>query len=179
MSQDFEKLDKEMMEKMKNLREQKMPEGLLWNFGAQVERKILARQARPTGMGLGWASLFAAGLAFLLFGVAVWKLLPARPRVVPVPVTASVTSIPAVSAPVILRPKAEESTRDILRSAPAEIVNEIEALKEIGVWTDEDEEKIGIALEETFDELELAFEDNTVIPAEAGISDHGSSLSRG
>ena len=152
MNGEFEQMDKEMMETLQGVRDQKMPEGLLKDFSAGVERKIRERNVRPAGIGagFGWASALALGLVLLVLGAVIWKLLPAkRPIVVPV--------------------KSASPTYVIMRSpgSPSEIVNEIEALKELGVWTDEDEEKLGIALEETFSELELAFDDNSQIPGPA------------
>ncbi len=177
MNHEFEKMDAEMMETFKRARNQEIPEGLLKNFSASVERKILERHVRPSRLGVGWAGLAVLGFAFLIFGAVLWRLLPAtRPAPVQVPVQA-VNSV-------ILRPEAEES-REILRSAQddkrraqddkqriqnddsTEILSDIEALKELGVWTEEDEEKLGILAEERFSELELAFEDNSQFPGSA------------
>ena len=163
MSQDFEKMDKEMMEALKELRGQKIPEGLLKDFSAGVEQKIRDRNVRPLGAGLGWTSFLALGVAFLVFGIVIWKLLPSRPRVIPIPARSAAES-PAVFSTRATAPAAEKFSAPL---AEAEISSEIEALRELGVWTDEDEQKLGIALEETFDELELAFEDNNQIPGQA------------
>ncbi len=188
MSDESEKLDKEMMRALKETRAQKMPEGLLKGFSEGVLKEIQDQGLRPAapGAGFGWASAGALVFAFLIFGAVIWKLLPVNK--------------PETAVSVILRPEADPKgllrgeSREILRFAQddkqkakipgpvtisgagtsskallneTEILNEIQALKELGVWTEEDEEKMGITLEETFSELELAFEDNSQIPAPA------------
>ena len=102
-----------------------------------------------------------------------------RPRGVPVQAANSAILKPKADPEGLLR----RESREILRSAQddkqgalndgappvteAEILSDIEALKELGVWTEEDEEKLGILAEERFSELELAFEDNSQFPGSA------------
>ena len=162
MNREFEKMDSEMMEIFKPARNQAMPEGLLKNFSARVESKILKGNIRA---GLGGGGLAAWGFAFFILAVVLWRVLPAQgPAAVPVPVI--VLESPALRVP----PGAKQSPVPHDVSAPAtetEILSDIEALKELGVWTEEDEEKIGILAEERFSELELAFEDNSQFPGPA------------
>lgn len=164
MNGDFEEVDREMMAALKGMRDQKMPEGLLKDFSAGVERKILERKIRPAGSGAGWVGVFVFCFAFLIFGVVLWKLFPvSKPQVIPVPVTVTMTaSVPGAS-----KPEGGIPGKIKMPLNEAEITSEIEALRELGVWTEEDEEKLGIVMEETLSELELAFEDNTQIAPQA------------
>ena len=159
MADPFEKLDKEMMEALQEVRHQKIPEGLLRNFSTEVQRKIQERNIRPAGIGLGLGIWVILALAFLTFGMVIWKLLPPAPKPKVVPILMPVSQIPAAATPSSSAPPSKITPAPLTES---EIISEIEALKELGVWTEEDEAKLGITLEETFSELELALEDNSL-----------------
>ena len=127
MSEDFEKLDPSFMEEFKGLREKKPSPETLKNFKASVEAKILERQheKRHQNAWLRWSiPVFAPALGALLFFV--WANFPklssdSRGTARRAP---TMVSIPIVLSSV---------------SNVTDLTDEITALEELGVWTDEDE----------------------------------------
>lgn len=146
----FEKLDRDLMKGLKNLREKKVPDEIRKNFRRSVEER-LRHTARPMGFfgaAAGWPLLMlAAGLALCW-----WYLRPAQIQPAGVqPKTPGV--IETVAAP---------PAGPLLEKQPAlpaitesNIVEEIEVFKELGAWTDEDEKEIGIPADRIFEELEV------------------------
>ena len=128
----FEKLDKQFMEGMKPLREEKVPEHLLKGFKDAVWEKARAQRtpapaprARRVGVPL-WAPVFAV----LVLGVALVLKIPSQGQ------------LPAVTPTVYLA-----------QADPADVSEEVAALRELGVWTEEDELASGVE-ELSTDELE-------------------------
>lgn len=137
MNDQFEKLDQEFMQKTKSLREKKIAPAILSGFAASVERTIRNRDAerqvvvRPAKRFIfAWAG--APVLAVMLIGVAVVLRLP----------SAEVLQLASVPSNAAL------NTSD-------EISEDIAVLRELGVWTDEDDNTIGVGSEASLEELEL------------------------
>lgn len=156
MIESFEKMDKEFLDGLKNIREKKVPDTVRQNFKQSVERRIMSA-GRPAGFGFSFAMLpvfvLAAGVALCWF-----YLRPNRP--VPVNVEIKQESAP-IQTPALVLKTVPEAPVKIQPNAPkleeiteSNLVAELEALKELGVWTEQDEEEIGIPADLIFEELE-------------------------
>ncbi len=184
MNDDFIKLDEWMLEATRREREGRVPEKDLLGFQEGVMRKIMERQRRGFGfpsMGLAMVSVFSLAV---IFGAVVYlNRMPSKKE------TPVVSSAPApVAAPVIKKvilpvanvipnipvtvPEVKVSGPSVSVSQPSllsesEIMEEIEALKELGAWTEEDEERAGIPVEVSFADLDMApdFDQSTPAPA--------------
>ena len=115
----FEKMDESLMRRMKDLRERNIPPEILKGFSASVESRIREKQA---------------------------PVFEARPRrfFMPVWVPAFAVLIVAVGL-VFYVPRSSDI--QLASADVAEISEEITTLRELGVWTEEDEQ--------TLDGLEL------------------------
>lgn len=185
MNDDFIKLDEWMLDTTRRERERRVPEKDLTGFQEEVMRKIMARQHQgfsiPYG-GLAMVSVFSLavilGAVFYLNGTPSKKETP-RVSSSAAPVTAPVVQkvilpVPAVipNIPVTV-PEVEVSKPAANMSQPAtlsesEILDEIEALKELGVWTEDDEDRAGIPVEVIFADLDMAPDfDSSIAPAPA------------
>lgn len=160
MSDDFKKLDDWMMDAAKNTREQKIPEGELKDFHEGVMRKIMERQNAGAGFPyMGLAFVAALSLA-VTFGAVIYMK---SVKVEPVTQEEASEIKPVAAAPVLQQEIPEIKTPvpqpKVQASAPAlneaEIIDEIEALKELGAWTEEDEAEAGIPVEVTFGDLDF------------------------
>ncbi len=173
----FEKMDREWMDSLERMRERKVPEDIRRGFRKSVEQRIL-----KAGQGFSFSPApVLTAVAIVCLGAALcwFYLRPRQPLVVtrpeqriqypnasdavtsfnqeeasaglPAPVPASVVrdTAPRAALPLPSGPVLDESN----------IVEEIEALKELGVWTDDDEEEIGVSAEQIFNELEMAAAD--------------------
>ena len=161
--QSFEKLDQEMMRSLGTVRRKRVPEEIRKNFRAAVEKRIL-ESTRPGGFPL----LFAAVPAVvLILGLALcWFYLRPAPRpLMPEPALArtvrsamvpAAAPAPKAAAPVIevAKPQPPAPEAQLSKITENNIVDEIEALKELGAWTDDDEQAIGIPSDQIFEELE-------------------------
>lgn len=164
----FEKLDQELMKGLKEARERRVPEEALKGFSDSVAKRILERKNRKPAFGFpawvvipAFALLAGAGLWYWM-GVKVPQTpspenLKMRPQAVPsVPGIVPETRRVAAPAKELISTPTAPAANPI--SLPAlqdsDIADEIEALKELGEWTEEDEEVIEIPLEESFTELE-------------------------
>ncbi len=170
---DFEKMDQEWMRKLEGARERKVPDSVRAGFRKSVEDRIFKA-------GRGFSFAFAPALVPLVIlgaGIALsWFYLRPQQPLVPVQVedriqqpqarTAvisneqnrtfkpapptqqsgfqAVTEKAAAPVPAALTPELTESN----------IVEEIEMLKELGVWTEDDETEIGVSADQIFEELE-------------------------
>ena len=136
----FEKIDSDLMKLAEKLRETKVPENMRNDFSKSVEDRILRERRAP---GLGWMlPSFALVFGLALAGAAAWFIMaPKQKPIAPVPVFS------------------EPSGPPLAEFRESNIIQEIEALKELGLWTDEDEEAIGIPAEQAFSEMEIAFDD--------------------
>jgi hypothetical protein len=180
MSDDFKKLDDWMMDAAKREREQRVPEKDLQAFHDGVMKKILERGNRGFGMPYaGFAA--AAALTFaMVLGTVIYiqnvrvpvseesaKLSQngtrAQARVEKEPMLAAVKTPAAVFyREPVSQPQASPAPKALAVQPPplteSDIVDEVEALKELGVWTEDDEAEAGIPVEVTFGDLEAAFE---------------------
>lgn len=152
---EFEKMDDSMLKTFRPLREQKFSKAEMDDFHAKVMKQIADRPIPQAGFpyaGLVTAAafsaavIFAAAFYFHQLQVPPHQEAPVKAKVVR---TIPIPEIPApqisVPAPVVI---AEE-----------DLLAEIEALKELGVWTEEDEEEAGIPVEAAFLELARYAED--------------------
>lgn len=133
----FERQDESFLESFKRLREKKVPSEILKGFSASVEAKIRAKEtpeiapAPPRRIfSPAWAPVLAV---LILASLVVWRL----------PLTVK-------SSPVML------SSVAVVSSAVSDVAEEIAALRELGVWTDDDEHTINGSPEAAAAELELA-----------------------
>ena len=170
-NESFEKMDREFLSSLKDVREKKVPEEIRRDFKRSVEER-LASAGQP-GFGL---SLLAAPALVLVLGAALcWVYLkPAPPVQENIPVETelqkkeTVTEALPAPMPVAAPAPVPAAVRKIVHSdvqmnaqlpklaqiTESNIVNELEALKELGVWTEKDEEEIGITSDQIFEELE-------------------------
>ena len=118
----FEKMDESLMQRMKDLRERNIPPEILKGFSASVESRIREKQA---------------------------PVFEARPRrfFMPVWVPAFAVLILAVG---LMFYVPHSSDIQLASADVTEISEEITTLRELGVWTEEDEQ--------TLDGLELTYQ---------------------
>lgn len=138
----FEKMDQDWMSRFKNLREREIPMGDKEVFARRVEKQILVVQNRQRQVALA----FGIGIPVLL--VVAFFLLnrqPVAPQPVPVQ-QPEVKKVEAVVEPVQVSPPVNES----------EILSDLELLQELGEWDVTDNQQIGIPIEASFAELEMA-----------------------
>lgn len=159
----FEKIDQELFEKLQEVREKKVPASLRSDFSLEIERRI---------EGMGRPFVFHPGYAILpicaVLGAALcWFYLKPEPRV-PEPHPAVLISAAAqaptekktfTSKPLIVSSAPSQSVPVVKESilpqiTESNLVSELEVLKELGVWTEEDEQEIGISRDLIFEELE-------------------------
>ena len=124
----FEKKDESLMQRMKDLRERNIPPEVLKGFSASVESRIREKEA---------------------------PAFEARPRRSFVPVWVPALAILIVAVGLTLYVP-RSSDIQLASANAAEISEEITTLKELGVWTEEDEKAIGVS-ENSADDLELTY----------------------
>jgi 5-formaminoimidazole-4-carboxamide-1-beta-D-ribofuranosyl 5'-monophosphate synthetase len=139
--ENFEKLDKEWMQKTEAMREKKISPAILSGFSMSVEREIRQRDAQRQTVRVperSFRSVWAGAPVFavLLIGVAVVLRLPST---IEKPSQALLAQAPAATMP---------NTAD-------QISEDIAVLRELGVWTDEDDKNVGASQESSLEELEL------------------------
>ena len=132
----FEKLDEVWMKKFKSFREKKVPSKILEGFGASVEGRIHREQeekiSRPNPFRLWapvWVPAFAALLVF--FG---WL------ASVRLPFGTQTPMMPPASLPFAF-------------TTTSEITEEIAALRDLGLWTEEDDETLNGSPEDLIPEI--------------------------
>lgn len=178
MEDKFGKMDKWMMNASREVREQRISRKELDAFHEEVMKKIAASQTS------GWklpfpGMMMAAGFSLAVILGAAFYLNQVRvvPEEKPVKAEVKLVTEPLVPAPQIKEPAMPEPisipvisqaapaalSQQVPASAPAvlakeeDLLQEIEALKELGLWTEEDEEEAGIPVETAFAELENYF----------------------
>ncbi len=174
----FEKMDKDFLSSLKNVRERKVPEAVRRNFKRSVEER-LASSVRPGGFSLSF--LILPALAVVFGAVLCWiylkpvpsgrEMIPAEaeaqkneiaPQMAGAPLPAPGFKAPALSAgaqkaihsnvQIDDQPSAKQP--ELSQITESNIVSEVELLKELGVWTEKDEEEVGITSDQIFEELE-------------------------
>ena len=154
---EFESLDREWRQRLKTAGKPKVPEAMTRHFAASVENKILegARSFLPLAVAV--PAVLAAFA--LLAGLVVW-FLSARLQPAPEP------SLEGAAATSVSRPEDASESISVPREigdrlmepvpvmAEKDLASEIEILRELDVWTEEDERAIGISLEDDLADLE-------------------------
>lgn len=139
----FEEMDKDFEKRFRPFRDQKIARGELEGFEPAVMRKIQVSSAHSPGAPVfGIAAAVCLSFALIGAGIGWFHLLP----------SGAARKTPVQPVQVL----AAEPVRE------AELMTEIEALKELGIWDEEDDKGIGITLENTLSELDL--ESNFDIP---------------
>lgn len=134
----FEKMDSHWMHEFQSVREKGVPQGILKGFAASVERRIELERpeqgASKTFRRRFFMPVFVPTFAVLVISAAIVTRLP------------------------LWAPSPEVATPSVeLAQAPnaEELSTEIAALREIGVWTEEDEAALGVSTEHVLSEIEL------------------------
>ena len=129
---DFEKMDQEWVKSTQDIREKKVSEGILKGFSTSVERRIVLNKQSSKR---SFSPSFVPAMAVLIIASAV-----------------------VLRSPMLSTPLAPISKNvDYAQLYDAENVgNEIAALKEMGVWTDEDDALLGENGESGMEDLELS-----------------------
>ena len=120
---DFKKMDENLMDSMKTLREKEVSEGMLKGFSASVERRILAKRQTERAPRAAFSPGWVPALAVMVLASLVVLRLPSE--------HASSVS------------QTTEHTQ-LNSSKDTNIEDEIAALKELDVWSDEDESALGM-----------------------------------
>ena len=123
----FEPMDEKLMDSMKTLREKEVSEGMLKGFSASVERRILAKQQAERSPRAAFSPGWVPALAVMVLASLVVLRLPSEP-------------VSQVS-------QSTGHTR-LSNNKEVDVEDEIAALKELGVWSDEDEATFGGTSEE-------------------------------
>ena len=136
----FKKMDESWMQKMEPLRDKEVSEGMLKGFSASVERRIASNEA----------PLVKRGPVF-------------RPIWAPVMAVMVLASFIVLRSPIVLSPSSGQvELAQVTSSSADEVQEEIEVLKELGVW-DEIEDETMLDVEELMDaDLELTRIENTL-----------------
>lgn len=142
----FEQMDQDFEKIFRPHKEARVPDELLKDFDTQVKRRILDRKSRAFPFGIAYAALAVLVLTIAAFGLFFWKINLPTPRPVAEPVAAVSSQAPIQSTP---------ETADLEES---DLLTEIAALQELGVWTEADDDSIGISIEQSLSELELGLE---------------------
>lgn len=175
-NESFEKMDREFLTHLRSVREKKVPEGIRRKFKSSVEERLLS-SARPGSFGLPF--IIAPAFVLLLGAVMCWIYLkPAgtvrenipgemelqkkdiyvQTQAVPAEVSASTVVVPLAkkdiqsNVQVVTMPKLNSPI--LSQITESNVVSELEALKELGVWSEKDEEEIGVSSDQIFEELE-------------------------
>ncbi|MBI3307551.1 MAG: hypothetical protein HYZ84_07090 [Candidatus Omnitrophica bacterium] len=136
----FEEQDRQFMEKLKKIRNQPLPDNLLKDFSTSVEKRIVERQRRKTWMPV--AAVTAVFVMMALAGIFLVQQFQPASEIIPEPEQEIIMKDPAVLP-------------------EANLSEELLALEELGVWTEEDEKSVGMALESALNELETAMDTDT------------------
>jgi hypothetical protein len=126
-------MDQSWMKALKQARERKVPPDLLKNFESDVEKRIHERGRLSWGLRAG---IPAAALALLFLFLVLWRHAPGP--------------MPPSTAPAKLTGAGERSSEE------SRLIEELELFKALEVWTEEDDLALGVSLENTVAELELA-----------------------
>jgi hypothetical protein len=139
----FEKMDKSLVKRFKAFREKKVPPALLEGFSARVEEGIRLMESKKIQKPAPAAWKFRVPMWAPVFAVLVLASL--------VVVRSGIHRLPGGPELRI------ERSAPALISAPssaADVQAEIAVLRELGVWTEEDEQILGEITENDWAELE-------------------------
>ena len=130
----FEELDKSLMEKLKDQRDRKVPWEILRGFSASVEQRISAKHGQPA---------YELKSARRYFGAPVW---------VPVLAVAVLAVVAVIRLPGGTVP-APGLAVELAPGNGSELASEIAALRDLGVWTEDDEAELSELDLEELEEL--------------------------
>lgn len=160
----FEKMDREFLDGLKNVREKKVPESIRANFKRSVLERLVSA-GKPAAFSLSFAAvpvlILALGGALCWFYLKPNRAVPdnLRTRAEVLKAEAENKEKPTEVFPAI--PKQVKTTEEsalrvpeLVKVTESNLISELEALKELGVWTEADEEEIGISADQIFVELE-------------------------
>lgn len=162
----FEKMDKEFLDNLKSVREKKVPESVRKDFKQSVEKRLFAAgQPAPFAFSFAVVPVLILGLGaalcwfYLRPNRAVPDNMQTRAEVLKAEQLKKETPpevIVPINPKVPVKTTAETALRvpELPQVTESNLVAELEALKELGVWTEKDEEEIGISADQVFVELE-------------------------
>ncbi len=136
-NESFDQQDRTLMERLKTAREKKVPPEILKGFSASVAARIREKQPslevkfKPKKL---WIPVWAPVFAVLIIGSVL------------------VLRMPVGMQGIVMTPK----TVELAQANADQISDEIAALSEVGVWTEDDEKSTGVLLENDMEELELS-----------------------
>ncbi len=135
----FDQQDKSLMERLKAVREQKVPPAIMKGFSASVEKRIREKQPsleiqfKPKR---SWVRAWVPVMTVLVIGSILVLRLPIGMRGMPVAPT--------------------NQTVELAQANSNQLTDEIAALTEVGAWTEEDEKSTGLPTENDIEDLELS-----------------------
>ena len=164
MGEDFKGLDDWMMTVTRGERQGHVPDKDLEDFHDEVMKKILERQRSGFGHPYaGFAVAAGISIAVIFSAILYIRLVPVeKPKPVAMEVTKQAAVSPIIPASVetvkaeTLASQAKKAELPVFTEAT--LVDEIEALKELGAWTEDDEAEAGIPADVTFSDLEVGLQ---------------------
>lgn len=132
--QDFEKQDEFLKETLGKMQREKVPESILKNFDSDVRKRILSSHQTP----LALMGIAAFGILLLILGLVFWQW--------------KMRSNPIVEM------KSEVTLPQKAPQTESEILEEIAALSEMGLWDEKDDESVGIDMDANIQELAVLLE---------------------
>lgn len=144
----FKQIDEKLMAKFKSQRDKKVPWEIMKGFSASVENKLRERDQKTFVFRPSRAWLPAAVPVFAVMVLASWVVLRTPATVAPV-----VSPAVQVAAPLPVVTQLAQVSSPIEN---ADMAEEIAALREIGAWTDDDQDAIGAIDELDLEQVELS-----------------------
>ena len=163
----FEDLDQQLEKELGPLRSRRVPRAMLKGFSAAVEKKI-SEGATPLFPLTAAVPLLMVVFILMMLG-ALWffaKVPSKIPEKAALPVPVVTQSREAI--PVQVKMGAEEIPPALTALRDQDLILEIEVMQELGVWTDADNEEIGITLEDYLTVLEGVLE-SEILPSASQI----------
>lgn len=136
MKENFEEFDQKLKDALSRRQPSIPPEKVMKDFEASVHQRVVRAEGRL------W--MLRAGLVTGILVFAAILLLFSRPLPQTITELEPETKIGLFQSPEI--------------SDETEAINEIALLRELGVWSEEDDALIGVSPEESFSELDLIFD---------------------
>lgn len=156
MVDDFKKMDEFFQKIFREQSENFSPEKNMKGFSDSVVKKILERQrSRQIGFSLALGFSAAAILGLAMVVVIQQKQMPVAEAPEKMEAQAPAVITNEIAAPEAIQTESAKPAAPAVReTVTAEtIAADIEALKELGLWTEQDEEAIGIPVETAFSEV--------------------------
>lgn len=153
---DFEKIDKKLTARFREAGKQPVPAEIRSRFAVNVEKKILERNHQPVYSGFAIAGFAVVFLTLAAMGL----LLKARPVPEAVaPATSQTQALPIqrIETPAVVSSPIE-AVKAVLKEKEEAMADEIAFLEELGQWTSDDELAVGFSVEESFSEIEMGLD---------------------